>query len=141
MVVSFIALLATAGVYGLVALLVRMDDMGFYLLERGASMAGFTAKATLSAGKALIASLPRIIHLLGVIGTIAMLLVGGGMFVHNIAAVHDALEFMPAVTAELSVGLLVGAVLMGLMYMGKTFKSAAQQDPLKHGARNKIGRS
>ena len=141
MVVSFIALLATAGVYGLVALLVRMDDMGFYLLERGASMAGFTAKATLSAGKALIASLPRIIHLLGVIGTIAMLLVGGGMFVHSIAAVHDALEFMPAVTAELSVGLLVGAVLMGLMYMGKTFKSAAQQDPLKHGARNKIGRS
>ena len=123
MVVSFIALLATIGVYGLVALLVRMDDTGFYLMERASNMVGIAKKFTLTTGRLLVASLPKVIRLLSVVGTIAMLLVGGGMYVHNVEAVHHTLDFMPAVTAELAVGLIVGAVLLLLMRLFKGVKS------------------
>jgi hypothetical protein len=67
-----------------------------------------------SAGSLLVASLPKIIRALGVVGTLAMLLVGGGMFTHNIHTLHDALGFMPALIANLLVGLLVGSLLLGM---------------------------
>jgi predicted DNA repair protein MutK len=114
MVVSLIAILATIGVYGLVALLVRMDDAGYFLIERAQKMQGGTQRIVTSAGSLLVASLPRIIRALGVIGTLAMLLVGGGMFTHNIDILHDALGFMPVLIANLLVGLLVGSLLLGM---------------------------
>ena len=82
--VIFIALLATVGVYGLVAFLVRMDDVGFYMIERAESITGYISRVLRFTGKVLVRSLPKIIRLLSIIGTIAMLLVGGGMYVHNI---------------------------------------------------------
>ena len=109
-VVSFIAVLATVGVYGLVALLVRMDDVGFYLIERSKNMKGFMALCVNRAGMLLVAALPWIIRILGFVGTAAMLLVGGGMFVHNIDAVHHSLDFMPTIAAELVSGLVVGTI-------------------------------
>jgi len=115
-VVSFVALLATVGVYGLVAILVRMDDVGFYLIERATSLEGFLKRSVQMSGKLLVASLPKIIRLLGVIGTIAMLLVGGGMFVHNIEAVHHALDFLPSMAAELLAGLIVGAAILAVIH-------------------------
>lgn len=115
-VVSVIAILATVGVYGLVALLVRMDDVGFLLLERAKNMKGFTQRSTLVSGNLLVTSLPKIIRLLGVVGTIAMLLVGGGMFVHNIEAVHHSLHFLPNLTRELVAGLIVGGVLLAVAH-------------------------
>jgi len=114
-VVSFIGLLATAGVYGLVALLVRMDDTGVYLIERATTLPGAAAHWTHRIGELLVSSLPSVIRLLGVIGTVAMLLVGGGMFVHNIDPLHHALQGLPALAAELLSGLVVGGVLLGLM--------------------------
>jgi predicted DNA repair protein MutK len=110
LVVSFIAILATIGVYGLVALLVRMDDVGFYLIERSKGREGFMARVVKRVGMLLVAALPWIIRLLGFVGTAAMLLVGGGMFVHNIDVVHHTLDFMPTIAAELVSGLIVGAV-------------------------------
>ncbi len=115
-VVSFIAILATVGVYGLVALLVRMDDVGFFLIERAKSMKGFMRHSTQVSGNILVASLPKTIRLLGVVGTIAMLLVGGGMFVHNIEAVHHTVCFLPKMVGELVVGLLVGALLLAVVH-------------------------
>ncbi len=115
-VVSFIAILATVGVYGLVAVLVRMDDVGFYLIERAATLEGFLKRSVQMSGKLLVASLPKIIRLLGIIGTIAMLLVGGGMFVHNIEAVHHALDFLPSMTGELVAGLIVGAAILAVIH-------------------------
>lgn len=112
LVVSFIALLATAGVYGLVAILVRMDDAGLHLIERAWAKQGISARALTSLGQLLVRSLPQVIRLLGIIGTIAMLLVGGGMFVHNIEVVHHLLEAIPAIAGELLMGLMVGAVVM-----------------------------
>lgn len=119
MVVSFIALLATVGVYGLVALLVRMDDTGIYLITRAKEMSGMAAGFLRRLGHTLIAALPKIIRLLGVIGTIAMLLVGGGMYVHNIDAVHHALDFLPAIVGELLVGIVLGTILVGFMHLVK----------------------
>ena len=110
LVVSFIAILATIGVYGLVALLVRMDDVGFYLIERSKSMVGFISRCVNGTGMLLVAALPWIIRVLGFVGTAAMLVVGGGMFVHNIDAVHHTLDFMPTIAAELVSGLGVGAI-------------------------------
>jgi predicted DNA repair protein MutK len=125
MVVSFIALLATVGVYGLVALLVRMDDTGLYLIGRAVSLQGLAARTARLGGKFLVASLPRVVRLLGVIGTVAMLLVGGGMFVHNVEWVHHALHAVPPVAAELVAGLIVGAGLLALMHLAKTIHRAA----------------
>ena len=112
MVVSFIALLATVGVYGFVALIVRMDDMGFYLERKAEEMEGGFARFLESFGGLLIVSLPKIIRALAVIGTVAMLLVGGGMFTHNIHKLHDALHFIPMIFANLFVGLVVGTVVL-----------------------------
>ena len=112
LVVSFIALLATVGVYGLVALLVRMDDTGFALLEKSQQLQGYLAKLYQASGKLLIAALPKVIRLLSVIGTIAMLLVGGGMYVHNLETVHQLLHALPYMLAELTAGLVVGAVVL-----------------------------
>lgn len=112
MVVGFIALLATVGVYGVVALMVRMDDAGIHLIERAGSIKSLTANAQRYSGKVLVASLPELIRLLSVVGTIAMLLVGGGMYVHNIAVVHSVLQGIPSMLASLLVGVLIGAVLL-----------------------------
>jgi len=127
-VVSFIALLATVGVYGLVALLVRMDDTGLYLIERAKSLTGLPASAARRFGMTLVAALPRVVRLLGVIGTVAMLLVGGGMFVHNIAWVHAVLEALPMLAADLLAGLLVGVVLVGVMHLVRSMKRAVPSE-------------
>lgn len=114
MVVSVIALLATVGVYGVVALIVRMDDMGFFLIDRARSMQGFIAKIVTWMGSLLVASLPKVIRALSIIGTVAMLLVGGGMFTHNIKVLHHLLEVMPSLLANLFIGLVVGAIVLAI---------------------------
>lgn len=120
LVVSVIALLATVGVYGLVALLVRMDDAGLFLIARAEARRGLFATALRFWGRALVAALPKVIRLLSVIGVVAMLLVGGGMFVHNIEAVHHALAALPSLAAELVVGLGVGGLLLAVLHLFKT---------------------
>ncbi|MCK5387143.1 MAG: DUF808 domain-containing protein, partial [Gammaproteobacteria bacterium] len=55
---------------------------------------------------------PKVIHLLGIIGTIAMLLVGGGMFVHNIDVIHNFMSILPTLVADLIIGLLIGMMLL-----------------------------
>ena len=111
-VVSFIALLATVGVYGLVALIVRMDDMGYYLTNQSDQRSGWYSGLLSRIGNLLIVLLPHVIRTLSVVGTIAMLMVGGGMFTHNIPVIHHALEFMPSLFATLICGLFVGGILV-----------------------------
>ncbi|BHH85792.1 DUF808 domain-containing protein [Desulforhopalus sp. 52FAK] len=117
MVVSVIALLATVGVYGIVALIVRMDDAGLYLTRMAEGTKGTVAGFQRWFGRGLIVSLPYVIRTLGIIGTIAMLMVGGGMFTHNIAAVHHALQFMPSLLATLLCGIAVGSVLVAVQLL------------------------
>lgn len=111
-VVSLVAALATIGVYGLVAMLVRMDDVGFYLIRKAQEMSKGIGGVVQSLGRLLVASLPKIIRALGVIGTIAMLIVGGGMFTHNIEILHHVLHFLPSILADLMVGLVIGTGLV-----------------------------
>lgn len=109
-VVSFIAILATIGVYGFVALLVRMDDMGFKMIALSDGKNGILK----ASGEILVLALPKVIKVLTIVGTLAMLLVAGGIFVHNIHTVHEALHFMPGILAELLVGLVVGALVLAI---------------------------
>ena len=108
LVVSIVAIIATIGVYGIVALMVRMDDAGMKLIHLARGKSAFVKSSFVIIGKGLVYSLPKLIKLLAVIGTIAMLLVGGGMFVHNIQEIHDFLHGLPSIVSELLVGLIVG---------------------------------
>ena len=110
MVVSIVAIIATIGVYGIVALMVRMDDAGMKLIHLARGKSAFVKSSFVIIGKGLVYSLPKLIKLLAVIGTIAMLLVGGGMFVHNIQEIHDFLHALPSIVSELLVGLVVGLI-------------------------------
>lgn len=111
-VVSFIAILATVGVYGLVALLVRMDDIGLYLTRKAAAHPGGFSGVVKWFGLSLIRSLPHVIRLLGVVGTIAMLMVGGGMYSHNVKWIHHLVEPYPVFLTSLVLGLIVGSVIL-----------------------------
>ncbi len=106
-VVSLVALLATVGVYGLVALLVRMDDIGFKLVVLGKENGGKWLRVI---GRFLVRALPKVIKILSVVGTLAMLLVAGGIFVHHIPALHEVAQKIPALLLELSVGAAIGTV-------------------------------
>ena len=105
-VVTIVAVLATIGVYGIVALLVRMDDAGYKLIESSKNKPGFLK----SLGTGLVKTLPYLIRGLGVLGTIAMILVGGGIFIHNIHFIHDLVGFLPSLIGEFIVGLIVGII-------------------------------
>ena len=109
-VVTFVAFLATLGVYGLVALIVRLDDLGYALMRLGDGKG-----APVVIGRFLVASLPRIIRALSVIGTLAMLLVSGGIFVHHLPALHRWAGPVPGVLFDLAVGMLLGAIAVGVV--------------------------
>jgi predicted DNA repair protein MutK len=110
-VVTLIAFLATVGVYGIVALIVRMDDMGFKLITLSGNKPGFMQ----SFGRFLVRTLPYIIRILTVVGTFAMLLVAGGIFVHNVEQIHELTHELPSIVAELVVGLAVGIAAVMIM--------------------------
>ncbi|MFT6584512.1 MAG: putative DNA repair protein MutK [Cognaticolwellia sp.] len=81
LVVSLLAIAITIGVYGLVAAIVKLDDLGLYLLRK--SVAGRFNAMQRSVGRGLLVFAPFLMKLLTVVGTIAMFLVGGGIIVHS----------------------------------------------------------
>jgi len=117
MTVSAVALLATVGVYGFVALIVRMDDAGYKLIK-GSSGKGLWFML----GKGLVGALPVIIRILSVVGTLALILVAGGIFVHNIHFLHTLFPKLPATLKEFGVGLVAGLILVGLMAIVQSFR-------------------
>ena len=109
--VTFVAIIATIGVYGIVALIVRMDDAGFYLLKKD-NEKGFLS----SLGGILIKALPLVIKFLAVVGTIALILVSGGIFLHNIEYIHHLVPHnIPSIIAEFFVGIVFGLLAVLLM--------------------------
>lgn len=112
--VSIVALLATIGVYGIVALIVRMDDAGYRLIQRSKGKG-----ALASLGKLLVSSLPVVIKVLSVVGTIALILVSGGIFVHNIDFMHHLLPGIPSIIKEFGVGLIAGLLAVALVMLVK----------------------
>ncbi|MFM5256674.1 DUF808 domain-containing protein [Aeromonas veronii] len=105
-VVAGIALLMTIGVYGLVGLIVKLDDIGLHLLQKHDGSALRRA-----VGQGLLVTAPRLMHLLALVGTIAMFMVGGGILVHGWPFAHHLIEGAAAVVATLpTVGAVLAAV-------------------------------
>lgn len=116
LILSGIAVLVTVGVYGLVGVIVKLDDMGYWLVEKRNALAQ-------GVGKGLLVVAPWLMKTLSVVGTLAMFLVGGGIVVHGVAPVHHAIEAFAAqqaswlatlvpVFANLVLGFVIGAVVL-----------------------------
>jgi uncharacterized protein len=114
-VVSIVALIATIGVYGIVALIVRMDESGLKLMEMNQSEKSLPHQI----GKLLVKALPFVIKSLAFLGTIALLLVAGGIFSHNIHFFHNILPQLPNVLKEFILGILVGFITLGVVTVVK----------------------
>ncbi|TCC98916.1 DUF808 domain-containing protein [Pedobacter psychroterrae] len=113
--VSVVALVATIGVYGIVALIVRLDDIGYQIIKRSGEKGVFAA-----VGNILVKSLPIIIRILSVVGTIALILVSGGIFAHNIDFFHHLLPHIPAMLKEFLIGIVAGLIVLGIVTVGKS---------------------
>jgi predicted DNA repair protein MutK len=130
-VLVVVAILMTAGVYGVVGFIVKMDDIGLHLARK---------PATRTLGCGLVKAMPVLMAILGVVGTAAMLWVGGGLIVHGLHEFHlepipgmiehvaeGAARAAPAIGGFLHwlvtalggalVGLLVGGVIVGALHL------------------------
>lgn len=119
--VSAVALLATVGVYGIVALIVRTDDAGYRLIKNSEGKGFFS-----ELGHVLIKALPIMIKILGVVGTGALILVSGGIFTHNIDFLHHLFPELPSMVKEFGSGLVVGLIVLLII---KGFKKIRKQFP------------
>jgi len=126
-VLSGIAIVMTIGVYGLVAGIVKLDDLGLWLTQKP----GQVAK---SIGGAILRAAPYMMKSLSVIGTAAMFLVGGGILTHGVPVVHHWIEgvsasaggaaFIVPTLLNAVAGIVAGAaVLAVVMLVGKLWKS------------------
>ena len=104
-VMSGIAIVMTVGVYGLVAGIVKLDDLGLWLTQKS----GAVAK---SIGNAILRAAPYMMKGLSVIGTAAMFLVGGGILTHGIPVVHHWIESVGVAAG--SAGFAVPVLLNGV---------------------------
>lgn len=130
-----VAFLITAGVYGVVGFIVKMDDIGLHLAERRSAGARVL-------GRAMVKAMPVLMRMLGVVGTAAMLWVGGGLIVHGLhefhwdlvpGAIHHvaqgAAHGLPAIAPVVEwvvnavgagiVGLIVGGIVVALLHLFK----------------------
>lgn len=108
LVLSAIAVLMTVGVYGLVAGIVKLDDLGLYLSQRENGLAR-------GIGRGILSVAPWLMKFLSIAGTTAMFLVGGGIIVHGIPVLHHWLEGVLAHVSFLGFwGKMIGEGLVGL---------------------------
>lgn len=130
---ALVGIAITVGVYGVVALIVKMDDIGLALAKRDNA-------GTQAVGRGLVAAMPKVLSALGIIGTAAMLWVGGQIIVHGLHEFHltpvptwiehaseAAAHALPSiggiaswiVNAGLSavLGIIVGGIIAGLMHL------------------------
>ncbi len=132
-VLAIIGVLITVVVYGAVALIVKMDDVGLHFAKEGRTEAGRKF------GQALVNAMPKLLTLLSVVGTVAMLWVGGGIIIHGLhelgillpeATIHHAQEWVETIAGGLGgilgwltfaslsalLGLVLGAVIVFLLH-------------------------
>ena len=124
-VLASIAVVMTAGVYGLVAGIVKLDDAGLHLIRR-------PGRGAQAAGRAILALAPWLMKLLSVAGTVAMFLVGGGILVHGLPALHHVAQAwqiaggpvgaMAPVLLNAAVGVAVGAALVALVALAQAVR-------------------
>ncbi|WP_192553112.1 DUF808 domain-containing protein [Pseudomonas sp. IzPS59] len=126
-VMSGIAVVMTVGVYGLVAGIVKLDDLGLWLTQKP----GAAAKRI---GNAILRAAPYMMKGLSVIGTAAMFLVGGGILTHGVPVVHHWIESVAAAAGSAGfavpvllngvAGVVAGAVVLAVVsVVGKIWKA------------------
>ena len=99
-----IAAIMTVGVYGLVAGIVKIDDVGLHLSKSASG-------ALRSIGKLLLLAAPKIMKTLTIVGTAAMFMVGGGILMHGVPALHHMVESAAGAAATVPV---IGGVLKAI---------------------------
>lgn len=117
---SIIAIGITVGIYGLVAGIVKMDDLGLYLMKQ-------SSNAKQKIGGFLLSAAPKLMKFLSIAGTLAMFLVGGGILVHGIDFLHHEVEDLAHLTGIFEsvttmllnalVGLVVGVIIVAIVTM------------------------
>ncbi len=115
LVLVSVSLLMTVGVYGLVALIVKLDDIGLALQNRPSGLAR-------QVGRLILAVAPKFLSFLSWAGTLAIFCVGGGIVAHGIAPLHHLIEGyqgLLGLLAEGVVGLLAGLAVFALFKMVK----------------------
>lgn len=121
--VAIVSLIATVGVYGIVALIVRMDDFGFQLIKKSNGKEIWN-----TIGNAMVKALPVIIRILSFVGTIALILVAGGIFAHNIEMIHHFtdhhLSQIPSILSEALLGVVGGLIAFCVIFLGKKIYAA-----------------
>jgi predicted DNA repair protein MutK len=128
MVLAGIGLIMTVGVYGIVAAIVKMDDLGLYLTQRGGAIAA-------AIGRGLLLAAPKLMKALTVIGTIAMFMVGGSILMHGLPGTHDvvhhAVEMAGSMLGvivptllDILLGLVAGALALGVVTVFGRARSA-----------------
>lgn len=130
---ALVGIAITVGVYGVVAAIVKMDDIGLHLARR-------EARSAQMIGRGLVKAMPLVLHVLAIVGTAAMVWVGGGIIVHGMEEfgltalphlIHDTAhhvgEAVPFAGAAVTwlveaigaaiVGLIVGGAIVGLLHL------------------------
>jgi len=126
-VLSGIAIVMTVGVYGLVAGIVKLDDLGLWLTQK-------PGQAAKSMGGAILRAAPYMMKSLSVIGTAAMFLVGGGILTHGVPVVHHWIEgvaasaggagFIVPMLLNAVAGIVAGAVVLAsVLVVSKIWKA------------------
>jgi uncharacterized protein len=135
LVLLVVSVVMTLGVYGLVAVIVKLDDMGLYLATRRQA-------AVRTLGRGMVGLAPYLLRFLSVAGTLAMFLVGGGILVHGVPALHHAVEhaleplhhlstggawlhFFLEHLAHAAVGVLAGGVLVAAYLLWNRLRATA----------------
>ena len=101
-VLTLVGVLTTVFVYGIVALIIKLDDIGFYLQEKKSAISK-------TIGNAFVNSMPWIIKGIGILGTIAMLAVGGGIVAHETHILH----FMDSAIKAIPLGGFLSEIILG----------------------------
>jgi predicted DNA repair protein MutK len=117
-VVALIAIIMTIGVYGLVASIVKLDDLGLYLLQKPIESNFYSLNQLI--GKGLLSFAPKLMKTLAIVGTAAMFLVGGGILVHGAPLLHHPLEILNEIITNMNwllspaynaiIGMLAGSI-------------------------------
>ncbi|QCZ94833.1 DUF808 domain-containing protein [Salinimonas iocasae] len=125
-----LSLAITVGVYGLVAAIVKMDDLGLYLLRK--SLTGNFNRFQKITGRGLLITAPMLMKFLAIVGTIAMFLVGGGILTHNIGVIHHAAEvvinavplpdLLVSIVVDGIAGFIAGALVVALVFVVNRFR-------------------
>ena len=126
-VLTVIAAVVTVGVYGFVAGIVKLDDLGLALTRRGPGLGA-------SVGRGIIGVAPYLMKGLGIAGTIAMFLVGGGILVHGIPPLHHFAEASGGLVGTAihgATGVVAGGVIVGVVTLVEKIRGKPATDAAK----------